>query len=110
MMSWSKHRDEKQNYGLSFSAELNDGEALDGTPTVTVTLNGVDRTSEVVEGGSPGQDGTNITFTAKTAAADDEQLEGTYVVKGVCATDSTPARTLVHTEELAITRTGDARA
>ncbi len=107
-MSWTKHRDEEQNYGLSFAAELNSGEALTGTPTVVVTLNGVDKTSEVVEEGSPGQDGSVITFTAKAGETGD-QLEGADVVKGKCATDSTPPRTLVHTEDLEITRKGDVR-
>lgn len=107
-MSWTKHRDEVIHYSLDFANELATGEALTGTPTVTVTLNGVDKTSEVVESGTPLVQGTAVVFTAK-AGETGEQLEGTYVVKGAVATDATPARTLVHTETLTIARTGDAR-
>lgn len=104
-MSWTAHRDEVIAYSLEFGDELATGESLSGTPTVTVTLNGVDKTSEVVSSGSAGVQSSAVTFTKKAGGAG-EQLEGTYVVKAAVATSS--SRTLVHTETLIITRTGDA--
>jgi len=106
-MTWTKHRDESLPYALEFGAELADGETLEQlpSPTVVVTLNGVDKTAEVLDG-TPEVQGTAVVWMA-AAGVNGTQLQGAYIVKASVTTSS--GRILVHTEELVISRRGDAR-
>jgi hypothetical protein len=108
-MSIEKHRDEKEVYSVTFNElRLATGEALTGTPTVTIL-----KRSATAEGGyedvssefgalgaTLAASDTDVQFTLNIAASETVQLPGMYVAHVQCATDA--GRDVVQTVDLTV--------
>ncbi len=105
MSDFQKHRKAKDIWAIDFAPDLQPGETLTGTPTVTVsrriTGGWQDATAEVLGTPSPSiVDGTKIQFVA-TDATGTNQAAGVYHIFASAATSG--GRILVAVTELIIT-------
>lgn len=99
-----KHQREKAPYSVDFADDdaLADGDTLTGAPTVTVTLDGVDKSGEF--GASSIQiQTTKVAFTLAKATGGG-QVAGTYVC--LVEVDTENGAHLVSENELVVVATG----
>lgn len=91
----TKTPNEVRNGAISFRRELDNGEKLTGTPTVTATPSGLTFASVAVNTSAISEDdleadvGQAVRFKVSGGSADTK-----YTITAQCGTDATPAQTL----------------
>lgn len=91
-----KHPTEVEVAIIDFGPKLRTGEALTGTPTVTVSPSGPTLGSPAITGADIEIEGVTVTTGEGVIFTVSGGTDGTdYDITATCSTDGTPARTLV---------------
>lgn len=86
--------EEVVNIAISFNGKLESGEALTGSPTVTVTpSSGLTVDQVAITAASKDINGVSVAAGRAITARVTPSAAGSYVIKVKCGTDATPAQT-----------------